>query len=91
MKHILLISAFLLFSLTCLSQVSDKKQFIKDWITQHQDVKIISQEIYDRYNEGERLEFNALTKKIVYSGSLKLEDIEKFENEPNDILYTNKK
>ena len=62
-------------SFSAFGQTENPKQFVKDWVSAHQDVKLISLEMYEQYNEGERLEVDALRKKIIFQTYLTPEDI----------------
>ena len=62
-------------SMKTIGQTEDPKLFVKEWVQAHPEVKIVSQFMYDRYNDGERAEFNMLHNKIVYQDYLTKQDI----------------
>jgi hypothetical protein len=75
LKLKIFIILFCAVSCTVVGQTDDPKQFVKDWVQAHPEVKLIPQVMYDRYNDGERTEINALQTKIVYQAYLTKEDI----------------
>lgn len=80
--QIFLFSAVLMFSQSTLtngkSPTKDTKQ-INAWVQSHPDIKVISQAEYDRLTPVELAEIDALEDKIIYTGDLKMVDIESFE------------
>jgi len=98
-KAIFLLGFFtvLLFSSNVFSQSNNvgkenDKDFIKAWVIEHPEVKIISKMMYDRYNNSERSEFDHLKRKIVYQQYLTKEDIIKYEKSQDNVgMNTDKK
>lgn len=66
---------FCFVSFETIGQTQDPKVFVEQWVQAHPEVKLIPQVMYNRYNDGERTEINALRTKIVYQEYLTKEDI----------------
>lgn len=72
---------YLVFASTCpiFSQVDTKAQ-VKDWVSEHPEVKLMSSTDYQKLTDHQKLELVSLSNKIIYSSQLTTEDISAFEN-----------